>query len=138
MTNHTHKETAAVALSLLDLTNLKDDCTEAQIDALCERAQTPFGNSAAICIWPRFVARARTVLGMIKSGLVSGLSIGFKTKASTQQGRNRVISALDLYEISVVRNPAHPRARITSAKTYDVALAMAAIIRRFAAASNPN
>lgn len=63
MTNHTHKETAAVALSLLDLTNLKDDCTEAQIDALCERAQTPFGNSAAICIWPRFVARARTVLG---------------------------------------------------------------------------
>lgn len=63
MTNHTHKETAAVALSLLDLTNLKDDCTEAQIDALCERAQTPYGNSAAICIWPRFVARARTVLG---------------------------------------------------------------------------
>jgi HK97 family phage prohead protease len=53
---------------------------------------------------------------MVKSGLVSGLSIGFKTKASTRQGRNRTITALDLYEVSVVRNPAHPKARIISAK----------------------
>lgn len=64
MNNHSMRETAAVALSLLDLTNLKDDCTEAQIDALCARAQTPYGNSAAICIWPRFVVRARAVLGV--------------------------------------------------------------------------
>lgn len=63
MNNHSTRETAAVALSLLDLTNLKDDCTEAQIDALCARSQTQYGNSAAICIWPRFVARAREVLG---------------------------------------------------------------------------
>jgi HK97 family phage prohead protease len=79
--------------------------------------------------------RARTVLGMIKSGLVSGLSIGFKTKTSTQRGRNREISALDLYEVSIVKNPSHPRARITSAKSYDAANAVAAVIRRFAAAS---
>lgn len=78
--------------------------------------------------------RARTVLGMIKSGLVSGLSIGFKTKASTQQGRNRVISALDIYEISVVRNPAHPKARITSAKSASSALAIAEAINRATAA----
>ncbi|NNH63167.1 deoxyribose-phosphate aldolase [Rhizobium laguerreae] len=63
MNSHSNRETAAVALSLLDLTNLKDDCTEAQIDALCARAQTPYGNSAAICIWPRFVAQARNILG---------------------------------------------------------------------------
>ncbi|MBX4998520.1 deoxyribose-phosphate aldolase [Rhizobium lentis] len=63
MNSHSIRETAAVALSLLDLTNLKDDCTEAQIDALCARAQTPFGNSAAICIWPHFVAYARNILG---------------------------------------------------------------------------
>ena len=63
MNSHSNRETAAVALSLLDLTNLKDDCTEAQIDALCARAQTPYGNSAAICIWPRFVAHARNILG---------------------------------------------------------------------------
>jgi deoxyribose-phosphate aldolase len=63
MSTYSQKEMAAVALSLLDLTNLEDDCTEAQIDALCARAQTPYGNSAAICIWPRFVAQARTALG---------------------------------------------------------------------------
>lgn len=63
MNTHSAKETAAVALSLLDLTNLKDDCTEAQIEALCARAQTPYGNAAAICIWPRFVAQARAILG---------------------------------------------------------------------------
>jgi deoxyribose-phosphate aldolase len=63
MTSHTLKETAAVALSLLDLTNLKDDCTPEQIETLCARAQTLYGNTAAICIWPRFVAQARGILG---------------------------------------------------------------------------
>jgi HK97 family phage prohead protease len=78
--------------------------------------------------------RVRAVHGMIKGGLVSGLSIGFKTKAATKQGRNRVISALDLFEISVVRNPAHPRARITSAKSMNVAVAIAEAINRATAA----
>ncbi len=63
MNSYSSRETAAVALSLLDLTNLKDDCTQEQIDTLCARAQTPYGSSAAICIWPRFVAHARIVLG---------------------------------------------------------------------------
>ncbi len=63
MTGHSLRETAAVALSLLDLTNLRDDCTPAQIEALCARAQSPYGNTAAICIWPRFVAQARGILG---------------------------------------------------------------------------
>ncbi len=80
--------------------------------------------------------RARTVLGMIKSGLVSGLSIGFKAKSWTHQGRNRVIAALDLYEISVVRNPSHPRARIISAKSSS-ALAIAEAIHRATAALQP-
>jgi HK97 family phage prohead protease len=78
--------------------------------------------------------RARAVHGLIKGGLVSGLSIGFKTKAFTRQGRNRVISALDLFEISVVRNPAHPRARIISAKSENTALAVAELINRATAA----
>jgi deoxyribose-phosphate aldolase len=57
------REAAAFALSLLDLTNLRDDCDDAAIETLCGRAQTPHGNTAAICIWPRFVAKARQVLG---------------------------------------------------------------------------
>lgn len=60
---HELKKTASVALSLLDLTNLKDDCTPAEIEALCRRARTPFGDAAAICIWPAFVAQARALLG---------------------------------------------------------------------------
>lgn len=74
--------------------------------------------------------RARAVRGLMQGGLVSGLSIGFRTKASTKQGRNRVISALDLFEISVVRNPSHPRARVTSAKSQDSAAAIAEAINR--------
>lgn len=75
-------------------------------------------------------ARARAVRGLIQGGLVSGLSIGFRTKASTKQGRNRVISALDLFEVSLVRNPSHPRARVTSAKCQDSAAAIAEAITR--------
>lgn len=59
----TPRETASFALSLLDLTNLRDDCDAAAIDELCRRAQTSFGTTAAICIWPRFVAQARQLLG---------------------------------------------------------------------------
>ncbi|MCO5732793.1 deoxyribose-phosphate aldolase [Rhizobium sp. SSA_523] len=57
------REVATLALSLLDLTNLRDDCDAQAIAALCERARTPFGTTAAICIWPRFVAQARGLLG---------------------------------------------------------------------------
>ena len=56
------REAAALTLSLLDLTNLKEDCTPEQIAALCQRAHTEYGNTAAICIWPRFVAQARAAL----------------------------------------------------------------------------
>ncbi|MFD1744602.1 deoxyribose-phosphate aldolase [Rhizobium helianthi] len=57
------REVAAFALSLLDLTNLRDDCDSGAIETLCKRAQGPNGHSAAICIWPRFVAQARGILG---------------------------------------------------------------------------
>ena len=59
----TDRQAAARALSVLDLTNLKDDCTAEQIVALCQKADTRHGPVAAICIWPRFVAQARGLLG---------------------------------------------------------------------------
>jgi len=58
-----HEDTAKIALSLLDLTDLTDTCDAAAIEKLCAQAQTPFGTVAAICIWPRFVAQARGILG---------------------------------------------------------------------------
>jgi len=80
--------------------------------------------------------RARSVLAMVKSGLVSGLSIGFKAKSWTgEAGRNRVIAALDLFEVSIVRNPSHPKARVLSAKEFSAdTIAVAEAINRAAAA----
>jgi deoxyribose-phosphate aldolase len=56
------RQTAARALACLDLTNLEEDCDEAAIEALCDRARTPHGDVAAVCIWPDFVAQARSAL----------------------------------------------------------------------------
>lgn len=53
---------ARLALQCLDLTSLNEGDTPADIAALCQRAQTPFGNVAAVCVWPRFVAQARAAL----------------------------------------------------------------------------
>ena len=49
-------------LAALDLTHLSNAATEADIDALCARALTPHGPVAAVCVPPRFVSRARTLL----------------------------------------------------------------------------
>ena len=47
------------ALQLVDLTNLADDPSEADIDALCAKASGDWGNVAAVCVWPQFVSRCR-------------------------------------------------------------------------------
>lgn len=59
----TPMDVAARALASLDLTNLDADCDAAAVDVLAQRAQTPHGPVAAICIWPAFVAQARRALG---------------------------------------------------------------------------
>jgi deoxyribose-phosphate aldolase len=53
---------ARTALACLDLTSLGDADTEADIARLCERAQGPRGEVAAVCVWPRFAAFARARL----------------------------------------------------------------------------
>lgn len=58
-----NRQIASLALSLLDLTDLTDDCTPEAIEALCAKARTSHGPVAAICIWPRFVRQARGILG---------------------------------------------------------------------------
>ena len=58
----TLNEAAGLALPCLDLTNLEDGCTAEDVEALCARAQTAFGPTAAVCIWPRFVSTAKTAL----------------------------------------------------------------------------
>lgn len=62
------------------------------------------------------VQRAAEVRSLIKERAVTGLSIGFVTKAAKPRARGRTITALDLHEISVVAVPCHPAAQITSIK----------------------
>ncbi len=50
------------ALTLMDLTTLNEDDTDAKVIALCQQAKTIFGNTAAICIFPRFIPVARKTL----------------------------------------------------------------------------
>jgi deoxyribose-phosphate aldolase len=54
--------TARRAIVCLDLTNLEDGCTQADVERLCGRAQTRASSTAAVCVWPRFVAQAGKVL----------------------------------------------------------------------------
>lgn len=58
----TRKEIAERALGLIDLTNLNDDCTPDAIIELCKRARTKFGNTAAVCVFPDFVAQSKELL----------------------------------------------------------------------------
>ncbi|MGE6124888.1 deoxyribose-phosphate aldolase [Aeromonas rivipollensis] len=50
------------ALTLMDLTTLNEDDTDAKVIELCQQAKTLFGNTAAICIFPRFIPVARRTL----------------------------------------------------------------------------
>jgi deoxyribose-phosphate aldolase len=50
------------ALTLMDLTTLNDDDTEEKVISLCQSAKTPFGTTAAICIYPRFIPIAKKTL----------------------------------------------------------------------------
>ena len=58
--------TARLALACLDLTSLNADDDARAIERLCERAigraRHPLGPTAAVCVWPRFVAQARRAL----------------------------------------------------------------------------
>ena len=53
---------AHAILRLLDLTSLNEKDTEYSIEDLCQKAQTIYGNVAAVCIWPRFVTHAKRLL----------------------------------------------------------------------------
>lgn len=59
---HGVQHSARIALACLDLTRLNDNDGEPEITQLCQRAQTPLGPVAAVCVWPRLAALARARL----------------------------------------------------------------------------
>lgn len=56
------KAAALRALKLMDLTTLNDDDTDQKVIDLCHAAKSPVGNTAAICIYPRFIPIAKKTL----------------------------------------------------------------------------
>lgn len=97
------KAVAKTSIRLLDLTNLNDDCCKQDIDVLCANAQTKYGNAAAICIWPRFVAYAKPQL--VKSNIkiatvVNFPSGGANTNNVVLETRDAIASGAD--EIDLV------------------------------------
>lgn len=60
--NHADQQAARHALALMDLTSLNDSDTDATIEALCQQLKTPYGNPAAVCVYPQFIVTAQRAL----------------------------------------------------------------------------
>ncbi|MFA6964082.1 MAG: deoxyribose-phosphate aldolase [Bosea sp. (in: a-proteobacteria)] len=91
---------AARALALLDLTELSDTADAAGLEALCAKAVSTPGPVAAICIWPRFVAQALTILGTspvriatvvnFPQGEATGAEVLAETQAALADGADEI------------------------------------------------
>ena len=81
---HVTPNDARRAISLVDLTNLTDDCDEQDVAVLCERARR-FG-TAAVCVWPDFVASASTSL--------IGTGVQIATVVNVPSGDARIFSVV--------------------------------------------
>lgn len=57
-----HKTLALRILPLIDLTSLNDDDNVEVIKDLCQKAITPYGKVAAVCVYPSFVKLAKDCL----------------------------------------------------------------------------
>ncbi|WP_206485526.1 deoxyribose-phosphate aldolase [Thalassotalea sp. G2M2-11] len=56
------KSIAKLSISLMDLTSLTNEETEQDIIKLCQQAQSSDGDTAAICIYPRYIPIAKKQL----------------------------------------------------------------------------
>jgi HK97 family phage prohead protease len=59
------------------------------------------------------VARAREAAALIEAGAIDGLSIGYRTIRATKDGQGRrLLSEVELWEVSLVTFPMLPEARV--------------------------
>jgi len=87
-------DAARLALLCLDLTSLNTGDTSGDIVTLCQRAQTPFGPVAAVCVWPRFVSQARAALPTkIKVAAVANFPAGALDFAQALADVRSIVSA---------------------------------------------
>lgn len=67
------------------------------------------------------IAKAKEVYALLKNGVIDGMSIGYTINPGgstfSPDGRTRILSDIDLWEISVVTFPANEEALVTNVKT---------------------
>lgn len=89
-------DSARLALACLDLTSLNDADDAAAIDRLCAQAIGPAGRGAvaAVCVWPRFVARARAALPRaIRVAAVANFPAGGTDVDATRRDAAAIVDA---------------------------------------------
>jgi len=91
------QQAARLAIGLLDLTSLNDDDTEQRVIDLCRAARTPVGDTAAVCIYPRFIPVARRTLREQGSG-----GIRIATVTNFPRGGDAIDSAVAETRAAVV------------------------------------
>ncbi|MBV8938844.1 MAG: HK97 family phage prohead protease [Alphaproteobacteria bacterium] len=77
------------------------------------------------------VARAREALALLKAGALRGLSIGYSPTRYTVDPETGVrrLSAVDLWEVSLVTFPANAQAEVTVVKAKSIDIQMLALVR---------
>jgi len=67
------------------------------------------------------IAQSREAYKLLKENVVTGLSIGYRTRESHREKKSgvRVLTKLDLMEVSLVTFPANELARVSSVKSHD-------------------
>ncbi|MBD1390383.1 deoxyribose-phosphate aldolase [Neiella sp. HB171785] len=61
---------ARKVVSLMDLTALNDTDTDTSVVELCQRASSPVGQTAAVCVWPQFVHIAKYALAQADAAAI--------------------------------------------------------------------
>ncbi len=89
MANHAicSQDQAHMLIQHLDLTSLNESDNAETIDNLCVQAQTPFGNVAAVCIYPKFIQLAKKTL--------AGTNINIATVCNFPHGTDMKNTVLD-------------------------------------------
>jgi deoxyribose-phosphate aldolase len=89
-------------ISMIDLTNLNDDCTPEDIEALCQKAKATTSRpaTAAICIWSEFVSQAKELLSgtdiriatvvNFPSGSTDTAQVALQTVAALERGADEI------------------------------------------------
>lgn len=84
-------------------------------DEIAEDSRGLFVRGRILTVTPQ----GRLVAALVNAGALDGLSIGFRTVKARpdQSGRLRVLTEVELWEVSIVTFPMLPQARIESVRT---------------------